>query len=68
MRKRHPQNHSQSSPLDEVNLDEACFSLNEGRAIRPEMVAKGKKLLDDPNYPDKAVARALADILWPALQ
>jgi len=68
MRKRVRTNRSKPASLDEINLDEACFALNEGRTVRPEMVARGKKLLDDPDYPDKVVARALADILWPALQ
>lgn len=35
--------------------------------IREQMVCKGQRLLEDPGYPDRVIAEALADILLPVL-
>lgn len=33
--------------------------------IRPEMVAKGKALLNDPNFPSKEVVESIAKLIVP---
>jgi|GEM_PF-3937216 len=38
------------------------------KPIRKANVEKAKKLIEDPGYPDKYVADALADMLMPILQ
>lgn len=36
--------------------------------VRQEMVERGRRLLEDPNYPNLEIARSLASILYPALR
>jgi hypothetical protein len=37
------------------------------KAVRPEMIERGRKLLENPDWPDIAQARELARIIIPSL-
>ncbi len=56
----------QSKETDEVSTDasqQAKELLDGGESSRPDVVARGKELLESPDYPPKEVVDKLADFL-----
>ena len=49
---------------DKVDLGK-LDALREQPEIRPEVVAKGKELLDDPNYPSQEIVESIAKLIVP---
>jgi hypothetical protein len=49
---------------DKLQLN-ALDSLRSQPEVRPEMVAKGKELLNDPNYPSKEMMQDIAKLIVP---
>ena len=52
------------SVKDKVDLGK-LDALREQLEIRPEVVAKGKELLDDPNYPSQEIVESIARLIVP---
>lgn len=40
-------------------------ALRSAPEVRPEVVARGKELLDDPNYPSKEIVDSIAKLIVP---
>ena len=49
---------------DKVDLSK-LDALREQPEIRPEVVAKGKELLNDPNYPSQEIVESIAKLIVP---
>lgn len=49
---------------DKVDLGK-LDALREQPEIRPEVVAKGKELLNDPNYPSQEIVESIAKLIVP---
>ena len=49
---------------DKVDLGK-LDALREQPEIRPEVVAKGKELLDNPNYPSQEIVESIAKLIVP---
>lgn len=53
-----------SAAGDKLQLN-ALDSLRSQPEVRPEMVAKGKELLNDPNFPSKEMMQDIAKLIVP---
>ncbi len=49
---------------DKIDLGK-LDALREQPEIRPEVVAKGKELLNDPNYPSQEIVESIAKLIVP---
>lgn len=49
---------------DKIDLGK-LDTLREQPEIRPEVVAKGKELLNDPNYPSQEIVESIAKLIVP---
>ncbi|MDQ8201538.1 hypothetical protein [Pelagicoccus sp. SDUM812003] len=54
----------QAAAGDKLELN-ALDKLRQIPEVRPEMVAKGKELLNDPNFPSKEMMNDLAKLIVP---
>lgn len=68
MRNPQTQQSANASKLADKFLSGPIIVRRDESLIREEKVALGKRLLEDPDYPDKAIASALADMLIPVLR
>ena len=55
---------NKGSVEDKVDLGK-LDALREKSEIRPEVVAKGKELLNDPNYPSQEIVESIAKLIVP---
>ena len=55
----------QATPIGEKVEISKLDGLRNQPEIRPEVVAKGKELLNDPNYPSKEMVNAIAKLIVP---
>ncbi len=53
------------SPVGDKLQLSALDSLRSQPEVRPEMVAKGKELLNDPNFPSKEMMQDIAKLIVP---
>ncbi len=56
---------SDNTPIGEKVELSKLDALKSEPEIRPEVVAKGKELLNDPNYPSKEIVDSIAKLIVP---